>query len=189
MDYISLIISLAVLTISGLTFWMTRLKNGKLKMTRPTMLYFGPEVETNLKKVFIKTLLYSTSDKGNYVQYMYVRLQRGESVQNFNIWTYDSQNHAKGSGLFVSKNGIACNHDFLMPKDGTHYNFLAGDYLVQVFVESVDGKPKKVFEQGLTITKDQAEAMKSKNLGLYFDWAPSSQQYVSRVDVAPRTKM
>ncbi len=189
MDYISLAISLVALTISGLTFWLTKIKSGVLKMTRPTVIFFGPDgVGEEQKKVFIRTLLYSTSDKGKYVQNMFVRLQRGESVQNFNVWVYDNNGLVRGSGLFVNKNGIACNHHFLMPKDGTKYNFLAGEYLLQIYVESVDESPRKIFEQRLTLTKNQQEEMKTKKAGTYFDWAPNTQNYFSHIDTGPKKK-
>lgn len=187
MDYITLIISLLALTISGLTFWLTRINSGVVKMTRPTLIFFGPDgAGAEHKKVFIRTLLYSTSDKGKYVQNMFIRLQRGESVQNFNVWVYDNNGLVRGSGLFVNKNGIACNHHFLMPKDRTIYDFLSGEYLLQVFVESVDENPKMIFEQKLTLTKNQEDEMKSKSAGTYFDWAPYTQNYFSHIDAGPK---
>jgi len=187
MDYISLTISLFALTISGLTFWFTRVKKGMVKMTKPTVIFFGPDgVDTEHKKVFIRTLLYSTSDKGKYIQNMFVRLQKGESVQNFNVWVYDDNGLVRGSGLFVNKNGIASNHHFLMPKDGTKYEFISGEYLLQVYVESVAEKPKKIFEQRLTLTKNQEKEIKIKNTGVYFDWSPNTQNYFSHIDTGPK---
>jgi len=187
MNYISIIISITALTISGLTFWLTRLKKGVVKMTRPTVIFFGPDGggEKN-NKVFIRTLLYSTSDRGQYIQNMFIRLQRGESVQNFNVWVYDDKGLVRGSGLFVSKSGIACNHHFLLPKAGEAYSFLTGDYLLQVFIEPVNEKPKMIFEQKLQLTKEQSEEMKTRTAGTYFDWAPNTQTYFSHVDIRPK---
>lgn len=187
MNYVSLIISLIALTISGATFWLTRIRKGIVKMTRPTVIFFGPDGSgQDHKKVFVRTLLYSTSEKGQYVQNMYVRLQRGESVQNFNVWVYDNNGLVRGSGLFISKQGIACNHHFLLPRDGTNYDFLAGDYLVQIFVETVQDKPRKIFEQSLILSKSQEDEMKGKKVGTYFDWAPNTQNYPSHVDSVPK---
>ena len=187
MEYITLATSLLALAISGLTFWLTRVKKGKIKMTRPTVIFFGPDgVGQEYKKVFIRTLLYSTSDQGKYVQNMYIRLQRGESIQNFNVWVYDNDGLVRGSGLFVNKGGVACNHHFLMPKDGTSYDFIAGEYLLQLYIESVDESPKKIFEQRVTLTKNQEEEMKTKKAGTYFDWAPNTQNYFSHTDTGPR---
>ena len=123
---ISIIISLIALTISALTFWLTRMKKGIVKMTRPTIIFFGPDGGGEREnKIFIRTLLYSTSERGQYIQNMFIRLQRRESIQNFNVWAYgERQELVRGSGLFVNKNGIALNHHFLQPKDGTNYEFL-----------------------------------------------------------------
>jgi hypothetical protein len=187
MEYITIIISVVALLISILTFWLTRVKSGVIKMTRPTVIFFGPDgVGSEHNKIFIRTLLYSTSEKGKYVQNMFIRLQRGESVQNFNIWIYDNNGLVRGSGLFINKNGLACNHHFLIPEDGTKYNFLAGEYLLQVYVESVDENPRMIFEQKLTLNKNQQEEMKNKSAGIYFDWAPNTQNYYSHIDIGSK---
>ncbi|RPD39455.1 hypothetical protein [Chitinophaga barathri] len=180
----SIVLSLFAFTISLLTFWLTRINKGTIKMTRPSVIFFGPDGpgEVN-KKVFIRTLLYSTADKGIYVQNMFIRLRRGESHQNFNVWIYDNGGLVRGSGLFINKSGIACNHHFLLPKDGSHYNFLAGEYLLEVFVETVGNKPIKLFEHTLSVDKSQEEEMKLKKGGIYFDWAPNSQNYLSHLDI------
>jgi hypothetical protein len=183
MDIVSIIISSTALTISALTFWLTKIKNGIVKMTRPTVIFFGPDGNSDRhKKVYIKTLLYSTSDRGQYIQNMFIRLQRGESVQNFNIWVYGDKGLERGSGLFISKNGIACNHHFLLPIDGENYSFVQGDYNMQVFIEQVDGNTKKLFEQELKLTNDQTKEMRTHNAGIYFDWAPNSKTYFPHID-------
>lgn len=186
MDTISLIISLTALTISVLTFWLTRVQKGTVKMTRPTSIFLGPDgAGGRINKVVVLTMLYSTSDRGRYIQNMFVRLQRGESVQNFNVWVYDNKGLVRGSGLFISKSGIACNHHFLLPKDGEDYSFLPGDYTLQVFIEPVNERPRMIFEQTLNLTKEQSNEMKTRFAGTYFDWAPNSQTYFSHIDIRP----
>lgn len=186
MDKVSIIISLTALTISALTFWLTRLKKGVVKMTRPTSIFFGPDGGGERhNKVYIRTLLYSTSDRGQYIQNMYIRLRRGEKVQNFNVWVYKDKEYVRGSGLFISKNGIACDHHFLLLMDGDNYSFLPGDYTLEVFIEPVNGSPRMLFEQKLSLTLEQSKEMKIRTAGTYFDWAPSSQTYFSHVDIRP----
>lgn len=175
------------LLVSFWTFWLSKLRKGTIKMTRPTVIFFGPDgAGKEHKKVFIRTLLYSTADRGIYIQNMYIRLQRGESHQNFNVWVYDNNGLVRGSGLFVGKEGIACNHHFLLPRDGSRYEFVPGEYLLQVFVETVEKNPVKVFEQKLWVTEKQEEAMNFKKVGLYYDWAPNSQSYCAHVDTEPK---
>jgi hypothetical protein len=179
--WFSLAISLIALFLSGLTLYLSKIKTGTVKMTRPTVIFFGPDGKNmehvKEKKVFIRTLLYSTSDKGQYIQNMHACLKRGESVQNFNIWVYGDNELFRGSGLFVNKEGISSNHHFLLPKDGTTYDFLAGDYTLQVFVETVNKTSYKIFEQKLTITPSQYADVIDSGGGLYYDWAPNSQNY------------
>jgi hypothetical protein len=183
---ISIIISIIALTISGVTFWLTRIKKGVVKMTRPTIIFFGPDGDGQKhNKIYIRTLLYSTADRGQYIQNMFIRLQRGESVQNFNVWVYGDKQLSRGSGLYINKSGIACNHHFLLPKDGINYSFLSGDYLLQVFVETVGNNPIKIFEQKLHLTKEQGNEMIDKRAGLFFDWAPNTQNYFSHIDIRP----
>jgi hypothetical protein len=183
MDIISITISLVALIISLTTFWLTRIKKGTIKMTRPTIIFFGPDgVGQDHKKVFIRTLLYCTSDIGQYIQNMFVRLQHGESIQNFNVWVYDNNGLVRGSGLYISNSGLACNHHFLMPKDGTIYNFTSGEYLMQVFIEPINHLPILIFEQKLIINQAQQDEMHKNKTGIYFDWAPNTQNYFSHID-------
>lgn len=186
---ISIIISLVALAISGLTFWLTRIKKGTVKMTRPTIIFFGPDGGGERhNKVYIRTLLYSTAERGQYIQNMFIRLQRGESIQNFNVWVYGDKQLSRGSGLFINKSGIACNHHFLLPKDGNNYSFLSGEYLLQVYIETVDQSPIKIFEQKLNLTKEQEKEMQDKRAGLFYDWAPNTQNYFSHIDIRPLTE-
>jgi|SRR6185503_10433461 len=178
---LSLSISIIALIISGLTFYYSRLQSGKVKMTRPTTIFFGPDglkmEYFEKKKIYIRTLLYSTSDRGQYIQNMYVRLKRGDAIQHFNVWVYGDGTLARGSGLYVDKSGITSSHHFLLPKNGAIFDFLPGDYNIQVFVEIVNKKPYKIFEQTLTITALQyAEVIDSRS-GLYYDWAPDGESY------------
>jgi hypothetical protein len=186
MSIIPIIISSLALLISIITFWLTRIKKGKIKMTKPTIIFFGPDgVGADHKKIFIRTLLYSTADNGRYIQNMFIKLHRGENIQNFNVWVYDNNGLVRGSGLFINKSGIACNHHFLMPKDGTNYDFIEGEYLLQVFVEPVDRSPIMIFQQKLFITSNQQNEIINKKAGIYFDWAPNTQNYFSHIDNGP----
>jgi hypothetical protein len=186
-NYTSIIISLFALAISSLTFWLTRIKKGVVKMTKPTVIFFGSDGGGEQQnKVFIRTLLYSSSERGQYIQNMFIRLHRGETIQNFNVWVYDDKGLVRGSGLFINKSGIACNHHFLLPKDGSNYSFLAGEYLLEIYVETVDEKSKKIFEQKLNLTNIQQDEMELKKAGLYFDWAPNNQNYFSHIDISPK---
>ena len=112
-------------------------------MTRPTMIYFGPDgsakAQTPHQKIYLRTLLYATGKRGHIVENMFVGLRRGETRQNFNIWVYGENNLQRGSGLSVPENGIATNHHFMLPPDGTSFSSSVGAYVLELFVTEVGG--------------------------------------------------
>ena len=117
---------------------------------------------------------------------MHVTLERGETKQNFNIWVYGPKKNdlVRGSGLFVTHEGIALNHHFLLPPDGSNFNFLAGDYKLRVFAKLVNSsEPIQLYAINLAVTQSQAESLKQRNAGLYFDWGPDQGNYYSHIDI------
>jgi hypothetical protein len=86
MEIISILISVIALLVSLITLWLTRYRKGTIKMTKPTVIFFGPDGSgKEHNKIFIRTLLYSTSDRGQYIENMYIKLSRGEmdAIPNF----------------------------------------------------------------------------------------------------------
>src|SRR2546421_7307666 len=108
MEGISIIISVSALAVSVTTAWLTLLRRGTIRMTQPTLVFFGPDGVAGDPKVFLRTLLYSTAKRGQIVENMFLKLRRHESAQTFNIWVYGDGPLARGSGLFVGDNGGAC---------------------------------------------------------------------------------
>lgn len=45
------------LLVSALTLWLTLLRHGAIKMTRPTVIFFGPDGGGGPTKIYIRTLL------------------------------------------------------------------------------------------------------------------------------------
>jgi hypothetical protein len=184
---IALTISIISFLISGLTFWLTRVRRGALKMTRPSIICFTGQNGGDEPKIFIRTLLFATSDLGQYIQSIFIRVHRAETIQNFNTWAYGNKALVMGSGLYISKTGFSEYHHFLLPKN-EHWDFLDGEYRLEVFVETVNNKTKKLFELILVVTKEQAETMtKDKRASIFFHWAPNSQKYISHTTTKPYT--
>lgn len=179
---VSLVISLA-------TLWLTYLHRGTVKMTQPTVIFFGPDDKDN-PKVYLRTLLFSTSQKGQVIESMHVKLYRGESVQTFNIWVHGERVEiVRGSGLYVGKEGVAHNHHFLMPKDGSTYEFLAGKYRLEVYASILNQKSsKKLFSVELEVSEGNGAKLKNGLNGLYFDWGPESNRYHSNLQESGLTK-
>lgn len=183
-------ISALALAVSVTTAWLTYFRGGQLKMTQPTVIFFGPdggrsEDDTPSRlKVFLRTLLYSTARRGQVVESMHVNLQRGESKQNFSIWVYGDDRMARGSGMYVGHEGVAVNHHFLLPEDGTGFMLLAGTYKLRVFAKRVsDPEPYELASLSVAISDSQASELKQRNAGIYFDWGPDQQTYHGHVEI------
>lgn len=192
MNTTSLVVSFVALGISGLTAWLTLLRRGTVRMTQPTTIYFDadgglPREDRLHTKVFLRTLLYSTSKRGRILQSLYIRLRRGESSQNFNIWVHGDRELSRGSGLFVDENGVAANHHFLPPLDDAPFQFSAAQYSVEVFATLVGKKqPIRLFSTRLDVTSELAAALRDPANGLYFDWGPDSNGYHPHIRGRPR---
>ena len=115
--------------------------------------------DSPLPKVFLRTLLFSTSKRGRVVESMQVALSRNETHQNFNIWVYGNEKLVRGSGLFVGETGFAR---------------LLGDQ-----------RQTKLFSQTLDVTGEFAESLAKPGTGLYFDWGPDSSRYLPHVEDRP----
>lgn len=174
----SLIISITSLIISLLTFWLTRIKKGEIKMTRPSMICLLGQNGGDGPKIFIRTLLYSTSERGQYIQNIFIRLHHVEEIQTFSFWSHGEKNSlTKGSGLFINKSGVVTNHHFLLSKNKKQ-NFISGDYKLEVQVESINKSAKKIFEQNLTLNEDQLNDLQN-NKAVFYEWDPDIIQYFS----------
>jgi hypothetical protein len=184
-EFFTIPVSIVALAVSCTTLWFTLFRRGEVKVTRPTQIYFGPDGgDKKSSKIYIRSLLYSTSQRGIVIENMYVRVSRGQAKQSFSIWVHGTNSGlTRGSGLFVGQQGVAVPHHFLLPPDADNFEFGSGEYLIEVFIKSVGvEEAKKMFETTLAIDKDEAVALKDKNVGIYFDWGPHSNKYHSYLD-------
>jgi hypothetical protein len=191
-DPISITISVLALGVSSVTAWLTLFRRGTVKMTQPTIIFFGPDTprasdETPLPKVFLRALLFSTSKRGRVIECMYVALSRNETRQNFSVWVYGKNKElVRGSGLFVGETGVEANHHFLTPRDQNSFRFTEGRYTLDVFVRLLgDSDNIRLFSQTLEISRETAAALAEPHAGVYFDWGPDSSRYLPHVETRP----
>lgn len=190
-DPIAISIAILALATSVTTAWLTLFRRGTVKMTQPTVIYFGPDKprlgeDKPTPKIFLRCLLFSTSKRGRVIESLHVTLSRNESHQNFNIWVYGDEKLVRGSGLFVGETGFAANHHFLTPEDGRSLSFSKGTYQLQVYAHLVGDKQKKLlFTQTLEIKHEIATALEEPGTGLYFDWGPDSSCYLTHIKKRP----
>lgn len=139
-------ISSVALLISGVTAWLSYFQRGKLRMTQPTLVFFGPDGKNNdgpKSKVYLRTLLYSTSRRGHVIESLWVVTECSTSKQTFSIWTYGEERLMRGSGLFVGPEGKTLNHHFLLPRGSDDFVFVPGMYKVRIFAKCIGSHPKE----------------------------------------------
>jgi hypothetical protein len=176
------------LVISGLVAWLTLLRRGKLKMTQPTMVFFGSDSPHGPQKVVLRTLLYSTARRGHIVENMFVRLRYNETTQKFDYWAYGEKTSVRGSGLRVGYEGVAYYHHFLLHEDVTNWKFADGNYVVEVFATLVNfSKPLLLSRLNLTVSNKVSNIAIKENMGIFFDWEPDSKQYHSHINIHSAT--
>ena len=187
MPYFSIAVSVLALVVSVITLWLSHLRRGTLKMTKPTVIFFGPDGgERGISKLFLRTLLFSTAKRGVVLEHLYVRLRRGETQQNFNIWVYGEKDLARGSGLFVGQEGVATNHHFLLPAEIVNFEFAAGEYRLEVFGKTVEKDRVQLLSSiELSISADEAGKLREPDHGIYFDWGPDSGRYQTKIEGKP----
>ena len=187
-DPITLSLAVLALAISATTAWLTLFRLGTIRMTQPTVIFFGPDPPRTAReearpKIFLRCLLFSTSKRGRVVESMHATLSRNETRQNFNIWVYGDEKLVRGSGLFVGETGVSTNHHFLTPRDGSSFVFSKGTYQLQVYARLLgDEKNRLLFSQALDIHSEASTALEEPGTGLYFDWGPDSSRYLPHVE-------
>src|SRR5271170_454856 len=106
-------------------------------------------------KVYLRTLLFSTSKRGRVIESMHVTLSRNETRQNFNIWVHGDERLVRGSGLFVGETGVAA--------------FTAGHYRMDVFAKLLgDGGPILLFS--LEISREVETLLEEATLAYTSIW-------------------
>lgn len=186
----SLAVAISSLLLSGTVAWFSLVRRGRIQMTRPSLIVFMHDhLATGevIPKIFLRTLLYSTGNRGHVIQTLYLKLQRAESSQNFSTWGHGPQNELTfGAGLRITPDGIDHNHHFNPPR-GTGFEYTAGDYRISIFAD-LAGSTQHVLlgEVTLAISAEQANQLKSTDTELYFEWGPVSETYSSNIHKRPR---
>jgi hypothetical protein len=186
---LALLISALALAISAITAWFTLFRRGTVRMTQPTVIFFGPDGPRSsriksLPKVFLRTPLFSTSKRGRIIESMYVTLSIEGVIQDFAVWAFGERTElVRGSGLFVGETGVEANHHFLISKTDKPFQFISGQYRLDVYAHLLgDLSRTLLFSQSLDVSLEESEALGDNDAGLYFDWSPRDRRYISHPD-------
>lgn len=157
-------------------------------MTTPTLVFFGYDTVPRLTpKVYLRTLLYSTSARGKVIEGMYVKLSRDGQEQVFSFWGYGETNKlSPGSGLYVGQTGVAANHHFVLSMNHPGYAFVAGNYTITVFAQVVGWKSAvELAAIHIRLSEELAAVLAAKN-GVLFERSPNDQSYVGHASERPQ---
>lgn len=177
-------ISLLSLAVSAITMWFAWLRRGRLAMTKPTLVFFGHDGK--IPKVFLRTLLYSTAQRGKMIERMYVKLIQADREQLFTTWGYAPTTEiSPGSGLYVGQTGVSANHHFVLSEYYSGYEFVEGNYTIQVFAQQIGRSgPELLSETRLTLDRHLAWSLGQKR-GVLFKLEPDTGTYVGHANNQP----
>lgn len=177
LNIIALVISASALAVSAATVWLTLLRKGKVRMNRPAVIFFGHAADGR-PKVFLRSFIYSTSQRGHIIESVYVRLRHAKSSWTLDIWLYGESSVVRAGGLCVGKDGLIGNHHFLMPEDAVRWEFLPGGYEIEVLAVVANmRRPVVLSKQAVSLTEEEAAGMKDFNEDVFFHWSPVSKSY------------
>ncbi len=179
-EVVSIVISFLSLAISGLIAWLTLLRQGRLRMTRPTLLFFGFD-EPDIPKIVLRMLLFSTARRGHIAENMFVKVKHAGSAQAFTYWGYAKEGLKldRGGGLYVPYEGVTAYHHFPIGyQNSMGYQFLPGEYSIEVFASLVNRrKPLRLIKLDVSLNEEYSKTLNEKG-SIMFDWSPESQVYV-----------
>jgi hypothetical protein len=170
------------LLVSVVTAWLTLVRRGKVKMTRPAIVAFA--FDNSTPKVFLRFLLYSTAQRGNVIEGMYVVVAQGAKRSLFSFWGYpDSRgNMVRGSGLFVGREGIANDHHFVRVKQEAAMPVEAGICTVSVYASVLNqSKDELLHSVRLNFSEGEAARINNPKDGVIYDLNPETKEYRAEV--------
>ena len=176
-------LALGSLGISLYTLWLTKFHRGRLCMTRPTMVCMIREQPSNRPKIFLRSLLYSTSARGWVVESMYVRMHQRDWSYVFDIWGYgEAEKLSLGSGLFVSQTGAPYNHHFNLARTEREFTWWDGDYRIEVFANLVGMKgAQRLADIKFNLPSEHmGEVLNFRDAAMYFEWDATATEVPSR---------
>lgn len=184
-ETVTILLAIASFVLSLYTLWLTQLRQGRLRMTQPTLICLKREGRVAMPKVFLRTLLFTTASKGRVVENMYVRLHAPIGTFLFNFWGHtDAGKLTLGSGLFVGQQGVVCDHHFDPPHNPGLFLFQDGEYRMEVYAATVGRKlPWKLMDVTFRLNTEQAaELIQILDRELFLYWNSETRTYDVRVE-------
>lgn len=186
MERLSPIISFIALCISLFTLWFTILRRGTIHSTRPSFIAFRYDFVGKVHpqaKIFLRSLLYSTSKRGLVLENLLLRVRDGARSEEFAFWGHGDKDLVRGSGLFVGENGVVTNHHFNPTNSETLFVFSPGVYDLELVAKLVNRSRLVTLTKVTLHLPDGAfDHQISVDTAIYFNWSPSEKQYLASIE-------
>jgi hypothetical protein len=182
---IAVLLSLASFAVSLYALWVTQLRRGHLQMTQPTLIFMGREGADLHPKIFLRTLLFCTADRGCIIECMHLKVRNEFGTYSFDVWAYGETNKLSvGSGLFVPRSGVSFNHHFVLRHSEPPFLFASGEYELQLFAK-VLGQRKALRLTDLRISLDGNQGptmLQVRDAGAFLEWDVEAEKYIGRIE-------
>lgn len=194
--WLPIAIALAALGVSFFNLWTTHLRRGRVCMTPPTLIYLGRDGAENRHKVYLRTLLFSTSVRGNVVESMHLLVKQrpldGQLSQVFDYWAYgETGKLSVGGGLYVGQSGVASNHHFVLSRRAPQeFVWWSAPCQIQVFAR-VRGQrsPQLLHEVNFDVTAEHAGLLAQVlDVGIFYEWSSETADYAGHAERRPALK-
>jgi hypothetical protein len=164
---------------SAFTIWFTMFRRGTVRMTQPAFILFGPENGGEGRpKLAVGAHLYTTAQRGAIVEAMFARVTRGGTTQDFDVWVYGKGTLSRGSAVHVGQEGVTGDHHFLLPQGAAGFEWLPGQYTVEIFGTIVGRRgPHRFWQLEVTL----ADSIHETEGSVFFDWRPALGKYEGHV--------
>jgi hypothetical protein len=147
-------------------------------MTRPNILAFAFDGPEGPPKIFLRSLLFSTSRRGQVVEGMYLTLLKDETRFTFSDWAYGESQIVFGSGVHVPYEGFVSYYHFLLPRSQKRFKYTQGQYSIEVYARTIHKRSARLlFKANLSINQNDAEIL-NEGRHIIFTWDPMNQSYV-----------
>lgn len=183
-DPFILAIAIGSFIISIVTLYLTYFQRGRLRLTRPTALFFVRDGSDGQFKIVVTALLYSTAKRGQVVESMLIKLIRDGSVTIFGEWVYWEGGKVHLGGVKIGEEGRTLFDHFLLSDEIDSFNFVPGKYLLEIHAMKVGVKlPVKLFQTEFILDAETTKATKLRGPGFALLWNQDTQSY--RIQIGP----
>jgi hypothetical protein len=190
LETVSLLIAIAALALSGWTFWLTQLHIGKLQLTRPTILFFGWDLQDDedVPKIMLRSALFSTSNRGQILENLYLVISHAGKHYEFPFWGYDGgEGMVRGSGLYVGQEGHIAYHHFNPLESYEDFKFGIGDYSIKIMGKTY-GSPNEMELGSYNLNLKngpETDYLKNHDGGVLWSWSPTKSEYLASASYRP----